>query len=898
MTTYISPYTPGLVLPQYKTTNYDPSLEIALLEKKQKDFDTFLARVNNLKSQAVNITMLNEKGMERLKVYNDELNQMLSGDPGDLTDPQVQAKIAGYFSKVAGDSDLKRRSKISSQYATWNKDIEDMRTSKDPKKREGYNAINEYVYKHDTGGLYDFVKADDIAGWESKMSGYVPYKDVDQKLVNITKLAKERFKITQTPYTVTDKDGKVVSTPYFKYTENRGVSEQQLRTLLETTLDADEMAQFNVLTKYRILTSDPESLYNTYESFMDTSLKKTQGTLETIRSQKALFDPAKLPKDATDEKRAEYTKLKALLEEQEAFYEKKVEYHNINMVDKATFNNLSNQDKFKYMQNITVETYINRIASALNTESTIEKFIPDPTYFQGLNYNLNVQKEANEQMWRQAQLELKRQEMILKSQAEAAKAAGGGGDNAVVPGVYFADDKSLIPTLDEMDKIYKSYDDKLKPIVTGGGTKPEDLMDNGWLSKNKDNFEVQLWSHYKSTNANPTVEGFKTFLAAVEKGDYSNNSVVESLYRDYQNSQDIRNWMDKQRNIISQRVSELADIENVKAPGGQNSIKDYSNGRRNEKGEIVISVPVDPQKSSYKDMTWSEIKEEFIKGAYESAVSSGNVKRATEIAQYLSPFLGPSGTVVGAAAGIGGFISSILNYFDIGNGDDYKGILKNDQGLYETIRAGLDKENRARKDIGSKIDEILPGYMANTQVKLTGNKITKQHTGDIQQAFRTHSSKPAGWWSNAQVSPIIIENSDVESVILPTVGNLGGYTLSKDGAKKIKESYPELKLTGTDGELRDVLPNTMYRFNTQPIQSQDAFLDIMFKSTGEIKRKMHGYDVSIVRNPANPGIIYITIPNISPTATEINGDVNITDILQTVSQGILAHKQTTANTPK
>ena len=110
-----------------------------------------------------------------------------------------------------------------------------MKSSKDPTK-SGYNPINEFVFRNWEGGLVDFMNADDINGWETKKTGYTPYKDIDQKLINITKLLKDETNIT----VVADGQGRLTSYG------TKGVS-KKISALLQKTLDQDELSQMEVL---------------------------------------------------------------------------------------------------------------------------------------------------------------------------------------------------------------------------------------------------------------------------------------------------------------------------------------------------------------------------------------------------------------------------------------------------------------------------------------------------------------------------------------------------------------------------------------------------------------------------------------------------------------------------
>jgi len=216
---YINEFTQGLSIPSYITTDYSTDLQSQLLLKKQADYDNVISKMNNLRSQSLNITMLNNKGQQKLDLYNKEINDFFSQDLGDVTLPENQQRIAKVFSRISTDTDLKQRSQMSRWYKGQLDSIEKMRNDKDLTK-SGYDPINEFVFKNWTGGLTDFMQADDIERFSTERQGYVPFKDLKQKLVNLTKLLHAEEKTTASV-----EGGRIVTNT------NKGVDPTRIRYL-------------------------------------------------------------------------------------------------------------------------------------------------------------------------------------------------------------------------------------------------------------------------------------------------------------------------------------------------------------------------------------------------------------------------------------------------------------------------------------------------------------------------------------------------------------------------------------------------------------------------------------------------------------------------------------------
>lgn len=275
----INEYTQGVVVPQYTPTNYDPSLEIQVAIKQQKNYDRILNTVKGLQSQALNIQMLNQEGRQRLEKYNKELNEKLSGDLGDLNKVEVQNEIAGYFQNIAGDNQLIKASQLSSEYQNQLDMIESFRQS--GRKDRGYNSINETVFKEWDGGLYDFMQSDlgKVTNPGFQPIKYTPFKELDTKLLNIAKSLHADTVIREG----SGSDG------YLLHKEMTGVSPEKIRGMMMTQFDQEDLEQLDVMSKYEViqhrrLNSIPE-FYQKYNQFADNEIKRTQTQGDALKQQ-------------------------------------------------------------------------------------------------------------------------------------------------------------------------------------------------------------------------------------------------------------------------------------------------------------------------------------------------------------------------------------------------------------------------------------------------------------------------------------------------------------------------------------------------------------------------------------------------------------------------------------
>jgi hypothetical protein len=837
MTTYISSYTPELVLPNYKTTEYDPTLPLKLLSKKQQEYDVFLSRINNLRSESINISMLNMKGKEKLDSYNEQLKNLLSQDLGDLSDPMIQNKVASYFSTVASDSDLKEKSRISQVYESQNADIERRRRSDDPTK-SGYNKINEYVYQNWKGGLYDFMKAEDTQGW--KPTTYTPYKDVDQKLVNLTKLLKEEERTTQ----------QSTGGPYMTYSSTKGVSKGRIRELLETTLDQDEMEQFDVMAKYRTLINDSDSLYRSYNNWLDKESQNTQGELQIVQERKKQYQT--MPSGLSDSQKTIWEQNKKSLDDQELSLQKSISYQNLNKIGQKEWMRKDKEDILPFIKQLTYEDYINGVSDALSYKSIVEKDMIDPAYFAKGRLDLDYQKEKNLGAWRQAQLSL--EQMKIETDRYKAKLKAGSDENWSESDAV-KNEVSMYANFSDIKNKRDQIAGKASLLITQGTPQ---LNNPQWLTQNKDNYEVKLFNIYKARTGNSSIEGFKEFTNQVNQGMFNTDPGIIQIRDDQSRDKLVAEDLTEAVDMMSEKSRELTNYQNVGLGG--NTLADYArlNGWDGT-GEMTFGVR--DGKGGYKQMAWSDIKAELVKGGYTKDWQK------TLGAIVAAPTVGMLPLVVDGMTDTYQRVMGSLNPTS----------LDNDMGFKKIAMAAMAKENESAETLQKEFTELMPNYLQGTMLISSDKGAKREKIGDINSALKLQGDG----------SSIGIVEADIDQVVIPkTLGEYGYFTLTPEAAKKFNDNknYPELKLATVDGEASEIKAFTRYRFKTEPAYQEDIYLQNILDKKGELSYVEQGRKVRI-SDPKN-GMYYIQIEG-APKDTYIREKTPVSQLRGLIKQSIL-----------
>lgn len=816
MTTFINEYTPELVLPNYKTTNYGNELELQLLMRKETEYDQVMQRIQNLQAQGLNITMLNVKGQEKLKRYNEDINSLLSQDLGDLTDVQVQNKIASYFTSIANDTDLKRRAGLSKKYQKEMSMIDQMKASKDPTK-SGYNEINELVFRKWDGGLEDFMMADNVDNWESKFTGYVPYKNISQKLVNLTKLLHSE----STTRVSTDNSGRL-----FIQSE-KGVNPERIRKLLTENLDQDELSQFGVMAKYRILTESPTSLYESYKSWVGGELRRVDSTLKEYEAFMNTYDQNKIPASITGEererKKAEYQTLQNMYRENiEALKESRNRIAQADLTPEE-WASKNRGEMLPFVSQLEYETRVNKISEALSWKDEVEAVKADEAYWKGAHLNYMRDALKWKQYVDQTEIEIKK-----------LKASGKSSDpDLSLPAAQTVNRQRVAETWDALKTEQLSTTARTTNIILDPSFDVSKLSQPNWRNEHNSNHYVALWDEYAAINNNTGLskEGFKAFLSQVDKGDYKGNANVQGILerrnRDVQVADYLADKIQKVNKIVTQSGGDPLD---VRVDTGGPALREYmsSNG----------TFGVKDGKGGYKPFTWQELKEE-----YERAVNEppSNVSMGRDEFGVQRTFTKPKG-------GAGG------------------SILKNDPYFFKLVGAAVAREKANEDGIMSQIlSETMPGVSQGKMVTVLSDKFNEYRV--LPFINESYSDRLAG-------GSFQFAADDIQTVQLPYgIGKFGTFTLTEKGAERISQ-LGELKLIGPEGEQIDasnLKANQEYRFRYEALDKYDVLYNQMLKDKGTVKVENGGFQFYYNYVPTQPNNIKVNI--VAPDGQKYSQDV-------------------------
>lgn len=839
---YVSPYVDNLSLPNYKTQNYDTTLEMQLLQKKQNDYNVVLQRMSNLQSAGLNISMLNLKGKEKLDQYNTEINEMLSQDLGDLSDVSVQSQVASVFNKISNDADLKQRSKLSKHYQGQLDNIERMRSAKDPTK-SGYNSVNETVFRKWEGGLEDFMLADDITGFNQKAQSYTPYKDIDQKLVNLTKLLHEEESTVLAP----------ASTGYTLLESQKGVSKDRIRTLLQSTLDQDELSQMEILSKYRILQqgSDTGAIYDSYNNWIQKENQYTKNELAKAKAYVEQFNPKnldpKLSKEERATKEAQYLELQQQYQTQEQELNRRLALQTVSTLSKEEWMKKSPTEILPYVNQMTTESYVNGIADSLEWKNQVKKVGTDEAYF--ANRRLNVMEERlnwDKQM-DQAKLSLEYEKMKATKDKEAKEKD----PTYAPPADIFKSPETIIDSWEKFTNLTKDYKNKTADIITAVDNNknalidPKNLINDQWLNENQANYEVQLWNAYKAkfydsafTDAdkkNPNINGFRAFKTQVENGDYKNDPAVQTVLSALTHDRWIANTLDEISKEVANTINSQTRLDQVS--NGVHTLGDYARQHGwTGQGEMKFGIK-DGQ--GYKSMTWSEVKKEYQKE---------DKNKSTVI-----------NSVTGQPYYSGG---SSLNY---------------DPAFKELVRQGIEQEAKSTKLIQDTYTNKMPQIFQGKQLVALDDKTRTQSIGFINQAIK----------GSSETAPVSIDPTQVTNVSVPFgIGEYGGFSISEKEAERLANAGAKIVTVG--GQEITPQANVWYKVPMQPVQQYDLIYNELFEKKGVIEENIGGHKVRVTSIANNPNYLYLYIDQTAPK-TIPKKDINL--IISEVTQGITMFNQ-------
>lgn len=785
----ISSYTPDIVVPNYRTTNFDSTLEYQVAAYNQQNYDRVLNTVRNLQSQALNIQMLNAEGKERLDSYNKMIGEKLSGDLGDLSKIEVQNEIANVFQTIAGDTQLINASKLSGEYQKQIDNIESFRAS--GRKDRGYNSINETVFKEWDGGLYDFMNSSlsKVNSPTFKPVKYTPFKELDTKLLNIAKTLHQNTFI---------QEGKG-SEGYLVHKELEEVSPDRIREMMMTQFDQEDLEQLDVMAKYEVikhrkLNTIPE-FHQKYNLFADNEIRRTQGMSDQKRQQ-AEYYQSLINNDKTPaEDKVKYTELVTKLTEESKLYGDKAFQLTNSKKTLEDFEKMSNDELLNYASAIQWHTKVNGLADALSWKKEVETYKLDQVW--------KVNKEIDAMKWREDLRAKTRMDVESMRKVKAVEGPQFTGPMDVVKNTqsFYESYKTLAS---ESEKYGKLTD----RVITSPSFNPNQLLDPSFLSSNKDNYEVKMWdvfSHENPTlaikNGQPQLEAFKLWMADKEANP---NGITAQYVHEFNRNKTVSDWHDKTLEDINKLTREKVNLYD-KLEGYP---KYKADGTPLTKAEYDAGVP------AYLGVPFGQgFKLVSIEDALKE-VTDFNIK-SKDYVNIQSSSMGMSRTPAPTS------------------------YITQDIGLYQTLNRIQDEIGKVNAQLETEMVSRLPQIFQQPLVEAVNDEAKLIYYPDVVGSAKNVNN------ANAQFG---ISMDDIAFIRPPVTGNKGQFQLKPT----LSENYGELGWQLPDAvdptKMIPIIPGGTYSFFTnKPYRPYDVLLNEIVKDM-PIKEGYKGYTIEVSRS--------------------------------------------------
>ena len=803
-------------LPDYNINpqNYDPSLEIQVAIKQQKNYDRILNTVKGLQSQALNIQMLNQEGRQRLEKYNKELNEKLSGDLGDLNKTEVQNEIAGYFQNIAGDNQLIKASQLSSEYQNQLDMIESFRQS--GRKDRGYNSINETVFKEWDGGLYDFMQSDlgKVTNPGFQPTKYTPFKELDTKLLNIAKSLHADTVIREG----SGSDG------YLLHKEVTGVSTEKIREMMMTQFDQEDLEQLDVMSKYEViqnrrLNTIPD-FYQKYNQFADNEIKRTQSQGDVLKQQaeyyQTLINDAKTPA----EKKIEYLQKVNELKTNSELYNNRANSLQASKKDLGDFEKMTNDELLKYSKEMQWFTKINGISDALSWKKDVEIYKPDQVWM--FNKKMDVMK-WQEELRASTKLATAR---MTKEKSEVPEFSGQI-DAVKNTQTFFDTYKNLTGMQQQMAKISDEF-------VTAPSFDSKQLLNDNFLKENKDNYQIKMWDTFSRENPNlaikngqPQIEAFKLWLKDKEAnpegltGQYVAEQSRNKVVSDYLDTQvmEINQATRKSMNYYDDLVGNGYNLYSV--DGRQLSKEDYNRGV-----PAYIGVPLNKEKTGYKMVKLEDALNEVKEGK----------KRSRQQQQFENT------NIYGGPTSGAGVLTLLSNAIDSeGKRSEYSGYMNTDPGLVNKLNDLVLTEEQYNKQLETEMLSRLPQVFQLGTVEALNDEAKNMYMNDVVSAAKNVNKG----------GQFAISLDDIAFIRPPVTGNKGQFGLKPEVAKKLGEEGWMLPDAANKDEMTTIRPGLSFSFNTnRPYMPYDIMFNEAIKKQPYVDN-YKGYTIRIAKSKIN-----------------------------------------------
>jgi len=526
----ISEYSQGLAFPNYKETNFDPTLDLTILAKKRQEYEKVAATIDNLQQKALSIDLLNKDGIGKLSAYNQEIQQTLNGDLGDLTDSNVQAKISGLFSKIAGDVSLVGVAKGTRAIRQEMALIEKAKMTKDG--AVAYNAQNEAVFYGYEGGVNDFMNASAEEAASMTTPKYVPYKDITQKYLNLKKEAKafEDSEVRQ----------KSLGNGYMEYKSYKGLSETKARAMVLGTWNADDEAQLEVQSKYTLMkmkaAGQLDQIATQYDLHAKKSLSDANAKIKNSDDLITMYETYKKAGELSPEREKEINdKITDAMKLKEYYTSKRDDYVDTLAKEKEGLSQARSLNEYlPFVHEMHRSDKLDALTNGLVNSETVEKTIDDEAYHKLQGAALAKERLNLDRSTTNAELALKSRQVAVSEGhlkiAQDNQKAEAALDSAGTP-IAYSEGEIKRSSTQELDIQMKEQEGVVADLVTGNFRAKElwgsDAMTSAItyeqlekaIQANPGNYELQVAAAYMAANKNqPTTrEALSAYINEVNK---------------------------------------------------------------------------------------------------------------------------------------------------------------------------------------------------------------------------------------------------------------------------------------------------------------------------------------------------------------------------------------------
>lgn len=826
----ISEYTSTLAIPQYQPTNYSPELEIQVALHHQQNYNKMLDRVKGLQSQALNIQMLNNEGRQRLNQYNKAIEEELSGDLGDLNKAEVQNKVASVFQDLAGDTSLVKASQLSGEYQKQLDTIEAFRSS--GRKDRGYNSINETVFQQWDGGLYDFMGSDlsTVTSPTFRPIKYTPFKELDTKMLNIAKT------LHSNKSTVEGASG---NEGYILHQELEEVSPERIREVMLSTFDQEDLEQLDVMAKYEVIKNRQlgtlPDFYQKYNSFANQEIKRSQNQSSTKRQQAEYYTSLINKKETSQEDKVKYTEIVNRLIQEADLYADQVNKLNASKKNYSDFEKMSNQELLEYASAIQWSNKINGISDALSWKHSVDTLKLDQVW--------KVNKEIDAMKWREQ----------VRAATKLSTSRAGTGKQQELPEMSGPIDavkrpESFIDSYQKLEEMTNQYGKLSDNIITSPSFVPNQLLNEGFLKTNKDNYEIKMWDlfvHENPTlaikNGTPQIEAFKVWL----KDQEANPTGVASQYVEEQTrNKGISDWLDLKVTEINRatrsKVNEFDELQGYplyKQDGTTLTREEYNAGV-----PVYISVPTDKNKTSYQLLPLEEVKKESKR------LADKYVRAVVITPRGVHPDLWEEYR--------GSIPETEMSY------------LTNDKGLYRKVLKIARGQIDVNKQLEAQMIGQLPQIFQMPLVEAMNDEAKMIWYPDVVSAAKNTNE------GKSPVGQFGISMNDIAFIRPPTTGEWGQFQLKPEPSKNFAELGWKLPDAAEPTKMIDIVPGGTYSFRTnKPYMPYDILYNEMVKDI-PIEEGYKGYKIRISKSKTSGNT---TAQVFDPKGQIVNGEQQTTN---------------------